>query len=469
MEYSWHVPRGPGTLAMKSVLMIAYAYPPILTVGRNRTLRFERHLPSFGYHPIIHTVRNPDRSRVKTAAGRPADGPDIHRSWALNLGRSARVASWIGDKLARLVGADLQHDPLRRLLFFPDVHIGWIPLCLVDSLAIIRRRRVSAIYVTCSPFSAAITGVLLKKMTGLPLVLDFRDPWSFNDHNVDVAWLSRLIGAVERRLVAACDALIANTATAAQRYRELYPQYADRIAQIYNGITAPPWVPATPAPCFTLLYVGTFYNIEYFDLLFETVRERFATREIAIEFAGFESAALDRAIDRHGMRDRVTRHGFVESPEALQRIYRRASALLYYNGFKEDGTPITAVVRAKLYDYLATGVPILAIAPPGEVSDLLARFSPGSITVTGSLGTGELRAAFARGLEDAYRRWERGELTTQPNDEFLRLFGGEELTRQLAAVLDGVTDRAGHRTPARSTGTRRDLGPSGGPGLRARD
>lgn len=422
--------------------MIAYAYPPILTVGRNRTLRFERHLRAFGYEPIIHTVKNPDRARVKTALNHPGDAPNVYRSWALNLGWLAVLVSWIGDKVARAFGVDLQHDPLRRLLFFPDVHIGWIPHCVVKSLAIIRRHRVAVIYVTCSPFSAAITGLILKRLTGLPLVFDFRDPWSFNDHNVDVAYLRSLIRVVERRLVAGCDALIANTAASARTYRELYPQRSDRIAQIYNGITAPPWVPATPAPCFTLLYVGAFYNVGYFDLLFETVNTVFASREIRIEFAGFDAPALRRVIDRHQMRERVVLHGFIESPEELQRIYRRASALLYYNGFTEDGRLITSVVRAKLYDYLATGVPILAIAPPGEVADLLSRYSPASVNVSGDLRTGHLRSALAQALEQMYERWQRGELTTQPNSEFLRMFGGEELTRQLAAVFDRVTDRA---------------------------
>lgn len=433
---------------MKSVLMIAYAYPPVLTVGRHRTLRFERHLRSYGYEPIIHTVRNPDPARVQTASGPAADKPHVYRSWALNLGWLAAIVSWTGDKVARLFGVDLRHDPLRRLLFFPDVHIGWIPHCVVKSLTLIRRHRVSVIYVTCSPFSAAVTGLILKKLTGLPLVLDFRDPWSFNDHNVDFAYLRGMIRGVERRLIAGCDALIANTMTSARTYRELYPEYADRIAQIYNGVNAPPWVPSAPAANFTLLYVGTFYNIEYFDLLFETVNEIMPTRDVRIEFAGFDSAALRRAIDRHGMRDRVTLHGFLDVPEDLQRIYRRASVLLYYNGFKEDGTLITSVVRAKLYDYLATGVPILAIAPTGEVSELLERFSAASVTVSGDLHTSELKAALARALESLYERWQRGDLATQPSGEFLRMFSGEELTRQLATVFDSVTDGARARALA---------------------
>jgi glycosyltransferase involved in cell wall biosynthesis len=251
-----------------------------------------------------------------------------------------------------------------------------------------------------------------------------------------------MIRFAERRVLAGCDALIANTATSARTYRELYPEYADRVTHIYNGITAPPWVPATPASCFTLLYVGAFYNEEYLDLLFDAVNAVFASREVRIEFAGFESAALTRAIERHGLQERVVQHGFIENPEELQRIYRRASALLYYNGFTEDGRLITSVVRAKLYDYLATGVPILAIAPPGEQSELLARYSPASVNVRGDLRTHDLRSGLARALEEMYQRWERGELTTQPNGDFLRMFSGEALTRQLAAVFDRLTSDA---------------------------
>jgi glycosyltransferase involved in cell wall biosynthesis len=424
--------------------MIAYAYPPIMTVGRNRTLRFERHLRDFGYAPIIHTVRNPDRLRTKTSEEVTPDPPHVYRSYALNLGWLAAIVGWLGNKVAGLFGVNLQRDPLRRLLFFPDVHIGWIPHCVIKSLAIIRRHHVSVIYVTCSPFSAVITGLILKACTGRPLVLDFRDPWSFNESNPP--FIRRLSGVVERHAIGACDAFIANTATSAKTYRNLYPAYAGRITHIYNGITAPPWIPSEPTSCFTLLYVGAFYNPEYLDLLFETVNEVFASREIRIEFAGFDSAALDQAINRHGMHTRVVRHGFIDAPAELQRIYRRTSALLYYNGFAEDGRLIASVVRAKLYDYLATGVPILAIAPPGEVSDLLARYSPASVNVSGDLRTGHLRAEFARAMNAMYERWSRGELVSQPNDEYLKMFGGEELTRQLAEVFDRLTRPALPRT-----------------------
>jgi glycosyltransferase involved in cell wall biosynthesis len=433
---------------VKSVLMIAYFYPPMLSVGRYRTMRFERHLRSFGYEPLIHTVKNPDTVREKTAAGAVADGANVYRSWALNLGWVAGVISWFADKIARIFGLDLKHDPFRRLLFFPDVHIGWIPRCVGTSLSIVRRHRVSAIYVTCSPFSAAISGLILKKLTGLPLVLDFRDPWSFNDHNSEIAYLPWLIRFTERRVIASCDSLIANTATAAKTYRALYPEYQGKIAQIYNGVTGPPPVAPIPAPCFTLLCVGTFYNTEYLDLLFETVNALFGSREIRIEFAGFDLPALNRAIERHRIGDRVVRHGFIDEPKELQRIYSKTSALLYTNGFNKSGKLITSVVRAKLYDYLATGIPILAVAPPGEASELLARYSPDSVVVSGDLHSSELRSDFARGLAIMYERWQRGDLRLQPNGEFRRMFGGEELTRQLSVILDRLTNGTSHASVA---------------------
>src|SRR5262245_57725434 len=41
---------------MKSVLMIAYGFPPEGNAGVYRPLRFVRHLPSFGWHPTVITL-----------------------------------------------------------------------------------------------------------------------------------------------------------------------------------------------------------------------------------------------------------------------------------------------------------------------------------------------------------------------------------------------------------------------------
>jgi hypothetical protein len=42
--------------AMKSVVMIAYFFPPEGNVGSYRPLRFARHLPFFGWQPTVISI-----------------------------------------------------------------------------------------------------------------------------------------------------------------------------------------------------------------------------------------------------------------------------------------------------------------------------------------------------------------------------------------------------------------------------
>ena len=132
--------------------MLAYFYPPITAVGKNRTIRFANQLPNFGYQPIVHTVKNPDRRLVPVAEKQESDLEHVHRSWSFNLGLPLQVANWTVGKLGRILGKDVQRNPVRRLLV-PDAHLGWMPGCILKSWRLIRREKPSAIYATCSPFS----------------------------------------------------------------------------------------------------------------------------------------------------------------------------------------------------------------------------------------------------------------------------------------------------------------------------
>ncbi len=44
----------------RGVLLISYHFPPCTSIGMQRTLRFARHLPLFGWRPVILTVREDD-------------------------------------------------------------------------------------------------------------------------------------------------------------------------------------------------------------------------------------------------------------------------------------------------------------------------------------------------------------------------------------------------------------------------
>ena len=54
---------------MKRVLMIAFHFPPLAgSSGIQRTLRFARHLPQFGWEPLVLTAHPRAYERVRSGA-----------------------------------------------------------------------------------------------------------------------------------------------------------------------------------------------------------------------------------------------------------------------------------------------------------------------------------------------------------------------------------------------------------------
>jgi glycosyltransferase involved in cell wall biosynthesis len=243
---------------------------------------------------------------------------------------------------------------------------------------------------------------------------------------------------IERWCVNRCDALIANTQGAADRYRELYPQAVNKITHIYNGVVLQSLPAVDPSPHFKMVYCGALYNESFLDLLFDSAKRAFPTEPFEIVFTGDKKRVIDRAAQRWGVTDHVTQTGFV-SREEVDRHMSSASLLLFHNGFKQDGSLNKFVIKSKLYDYLATGKPLLALAPTGEVSDMIQRYSPGSRIISADFSTKypeQLRAAF-----DDWTCCSQVESLPDNRREFMHDFSPECLTEKFVAVLNQVVSR----------------------------
>ena len=93
----------------------------------------------------------------------------------------------------------------------------------------------------------------------------------------------------------------------------------------------------------------------------------------------------------------------------------------------------------KVFEYIAARRPILALVGEGDARD---------IAVGSGLGvTAPPRdaAAISTVIERLFDAWATGKPFVTPNEEFIRGFTRENLTRQLAAVLDEAIGRTGGR------------------------
>jgi glycosyltransferase involved in cell wall biosynthesis len=415
--------------ARRRVLMLCYLYPPILDVGTTRSKGFSRLLPEFGWDPTVLTVKRP-RSRFITVGEPVPEDVAIVRSFEVNVDDVASIVHGVIDRILRLFGKEVPGQLVRDLMCIPDPQVLWLSIPAGLKLA----RTHDAIYVSCSPFSAALSGCVLKRLTGLPLVVDFRDAWSLNPHKKHVALHNMAVRRLERLVVKTCDALIMNTDGAARLYAEHYPEFRHKIVALPNGFDAlnlPTPEEAARTDTFRIMHFGTFYGNRNPGRLLEALAR---IGDPSVEFV--HAGRPDACMERYAGKVRIRLLGEIPHAEALRTM--RGASLLYLIQGEEEGIRDYIAVAQKTFDYLATGLPILAECPDGDNADVLRRSATrANVLTSGSVD--DVEAA----LRTALTAW-RSQPASPPevSARFQKEFSRRNLTKRLALLLDSLVSRS---------------------------
>ncbi len=398
--------------------MLCYYYPPVISSGVARSVGFSRNLERCDWKPTVLTVRESREPWAVTGAPEP-EGARVVRVAELNLHGLLNLFHGAASRIARLFGRELKIN-LPFQLCVPDPQIAW----RATPEGIAQARHHDAIYVSCSPFSSVLKGCRIKHATGKPLVLDFRDPWPAVSYGSRIALHRRIAGRMERRAIALCDRLILNTEGARRMYADRYPDQAHKMVTIYNGFEGP--IPS-PAPdrsreLFTIMHLGTFYGGRKPDLLLETLSE---LNDPSIRFMQVGSG-LD-GLERYADRINVEVVPPMPRDDALRMM---ASADMLYLKQADDEN---VAVAAKTFEYLATGIPVLAETPEGENAEIIRKYATRAFVV-GSRSKREMSEAIVS-VRDGRKTEPAG-----PTPEFVETFSRENLTKQLVDVLNSCVE-----------------------------
>ena len=430
-----------GAPPLRTVLFVAYHYPPMRSPGVERSARFTHYLPEFGYEPRV----------VGTGAfGKPQDG--VIRAWE-PLGLYRRLFNPAARRQGAAATRRRTGGPLaglsaraRRWLLVPDGQITWVPWAALAALRWVRRHGAEAIYTTSPPASAHLLGRLLKAQTGLPWIADFRDAWLYDPLEpalLETGFRRELESRLEERVMAEADAVIAATGTTADDFVRRYPAEAAKVRVITNGFdpadAEPPSGEADPkgGPVpgrLSLVHTGSLAyshpgrSIEPL----ERVLRRLVDTEPAwcdrleVILVGELSPAEQERVSALVELGVVRLTGAVDRATALA-FQRRADVLLLV----DHPRPWPASnAPGKLFEYLAAGKPILALCGEGETRRTVEELGAGVCAAPGD--TGAIEAALRR----LWAGWREGSL---PRAEAgLERFHRRELTRRLAECFDEV-------------------------------
>ena len=402
----------------RNALMVCYYFPPLQTVGTLRSEGFCKCLPDSGWIPTVLTV---DKSQDPWMLhGSPVPDLPIVRCREIDL------TSWIDgahaslSRIGRCLGLVPSRNYFREYLALPDPHISWN--IRREGMQLLAKS--DLLFVTCSPFSAALKGLELKRLTGKPLVVDFRDPWSMNPYVRRSPFAQKRIETMEQMVVEQTDALILNTPGTLELYQNRYPESAGKFFCIPNGYDVLNPVSDYIRSPFKIIHTGTLYAKRNPELLFEALSEIDAP-DIEFIHAGVVSEEITPCDGRVNIRQL----GPVSGKEAHE-LMKGGSLLFLIQGW-EGGVSDYVSVAAKTYEYLATGLPILYYGPEGDNTRILRQYGGQTYLVT-EPSLEKMKNA----IKTAYQR--RNETQPVLRPEFVTEFDRHHLTQKLASVFDSV-------------------------------
>ena len=439
-----HCPANPARDARRRALMIAAAFPPTGGPGVQRSAKFAKYLPSFGWLPTVWTVEHLEGLPVDaTLSDDLPDCVSIHRTPAMGgtgpIRRHLRSLGSSSGLVGRVAsGIEWRLSGLRDRRSLPDKLADWARVQVGPVCDVVARQGIEVIYSTFSPASNHLLGLHVKRRTGLPWVADFRDLWT-DDYRY-VAPPRRRHGhrRLEQEILETADAVVGVTKRQTEVLAGHVPETPDKFVTITNGFDPDDFG-----------RVGTVFRDLGFFVLGHVGRfDRWRSSEAW--FAGLRGFVQQLGGDAGRFRLHVVGHcsgearqrlletgatccftGHVSHEEAVRSMLAADALLLNI----PDGPNADSVIPGKQFEYLASGRPILVVGPAGgECERLVADCGAG---LTADFNAARITSALAR----LFEAWRNGTPYQGCPAERLAEFSRATLAGKLAAVLDGLVRR----------------------------
>ena len=414
---------------MKKVLVIAHQFPPMGGSGVQRTTKFVKYLGHFQWEPVVLTreVKNMQLTD-KTLLNDIPEGIKV-----------IRTASW---DLATLPGfLGLAGKIIGKKILIPDSERLWEIFSCKRALQSINDDKIDLIYTTSTPYSDHLLGLYLKrKFPRLPWVADFRDEWTNNPYTFDHPH-NFLRANTEKKLesdvLKHADSIVTNTPVMMNNFISSYSQTAGKFHVIPNGYDEADFkdMPSERSANskFTVTYTGLLYGRRKPDTFFEAARQLTAEGlidrdKLKITLIGnYKVNYMNELINKFDLSGVVELLPYMEHRECILKLIK-SDALLLIEG---NGPGSNAFYTGKIFEYMNTGRPVIAVIPEkGAAAQLVREAKIGEVADFDDIEG--IKKIFLTN----YKNWFQKAGTFTPEWEIIRKFERKELTRKLSEIFD---------------------------------
>ena len=421
---------------LRKVLVIAYYFPPMGLSGVQRTAKFVKYLPQYGWKPTVLTVTPTGYYAVDQSLLEEVEEthPRIVRADSLDANRLFKGKSVIR----------MPSERMRKLLqfagdtfFFPDTKIGWRSKAVKVASSVLRQESFDLIFATAPPQTDFLVGERLKKRFKIPLVLDYRDAWLDYPFKYYPTPLHRYLHyQMEKRVLRSADRIVVTLRSVKESLLKHYlalnfhdiviiPQGYDQDDLARDAGTRP-----ASRRKMIISHAGTFYAgrnpIVFLHALASLFQDAPHLRgRMEVHFLGNARDEDRHLVSKLGLQNDVAFLGYLSHRECVRHLAQ--SDLLWFvldNNYQSPG---------KLYEYIGTRKPILGSVVDGHLKQLILESGAGVCVPPTDL------EAHESALRNLFEQYERGPLKQIPA-EFSGRYDRVMLTGELAKQFESLMD-----------------------------
>ncbi|MBP6575721.1 MAG: glycosyltransferase family 4 protein [Chryseobacterium sp.] len=438
----------------KKVLIVTYYWPPAGGPGVQRWLKFAKYLPEFGWEPIIYTPENPSYPLVDETLIKEV--PQDLKIVKTNIWEPYQIAEKFSKSNKKFKGGQFDVGKnqsfvsklsifIRGNFFIPDARKFWVKPSIKFLKEYLTENHIDTIVTTGPPHSLHLIGLELKKeLPNLKWIADFRDPWteiSYYKHLKLTSSSDKKHRQLEKSVFENADLTLATSYTDAENFRK---NGANAFC-VTNGFdvseslsvgeleslneTPKPSNYKTLKPKFTLSYVGVLEQLRNPENLWKSLKDLCETNpdfanDFELKFVGRIDDKILNDIENSVLKNNIKNLGYLSHDESVKEMEK--SDLLLITNFPNESSK--GIIPGKLFEYLATGKPILSFGPKdADVEKILNKTKAGKHF---DYSENEEISDFILSL---YKDWKSGK--SIQNSANINEFSRKELTQKLAELL----------------------------------
>ncbi len=434
---------------MRRVLIITYYWPPSGGSGVQRWLKMSKYLPENGWQPVIYTAKDAeypvedpsldqDVAPEAEVIRRPIVEPYNFYKKFLGMKKGEKVkAGFINEGEKKNGWKENLSVWLRGNLFIPDARCWWVKPSVRFLKRYLKEHPVDAMISTGPPHSMHLIAKALHKKFNIPWVADFRDPWTDIDFYKDLK-LTRCADKKHHRLenqvlteatkvvTVGWDCAKGLESHGAKDVEVITNGYDDFGKICLNRDENPSLRDHKSLP-FTMSHIGIIGENRNPETLWQAISE-LADKDLKIRLIGQVDNSVIESIKRNNIEKLVEIVPYIPHNQVIEEQANSDVLLLFVNN-----TPnAKGILTGKIFEYMASGRPILCIGPEdGDSARILSETQTG---ITVDFNDKEKMKSV---ILDYISKFQENQLITE-RKEAVEKYSRRNLTKEFVKILNGI-------------------------------